>query len=82
MRLDKYCKVSRLLKRRTVSKELALNDRIFVNNKAAKPSYEVKVGDIITIIFGEKKLTVRVLSIQDTSKKADAASLYEIVDNN
>lgn len=79
MRLDKYCKVSRLLKRRTVSKELADHQRILVNDKPAKPSYEVKRGDEITIIFGQRRLTVRVLDIQDNPKKEDAAALYEIV---
>ncbi len=82
MRLDKYCKVSRLLKRRTISKELALNERIFVNGKAAKPSYDVKVNDLITIIFGERKITIRVLELQDSTKKADASSLYEVVETN
>ncbi len=80
MRLDKYCKVSRLLKRRTISKELAENDRILVNGKPAKPSYEVKINDEITIIFGERRLSVRVLDIQENTRKADAPTLYEIID--
>lgn len=79
MRLDKYCKVSRLLKRRTVSKELADHDRILVNGKAAKPSYEVKRGDEITILFGQRRLTVRVLDILENPKKNQAADLYEVI---
>lgn len=79
MRLDKYCKVSRLLKRRTVSKELADHDRILVNGKAAKPSYEVKRNDEITIIYGLRRLTVRVLDIVENPKKEDACKLYEII---
>lgn len=79
MRLDKYCKVSRLLKRRTISKELADHERILVNGKAVKPSYEVKRNDEITIIFGQRRLTVKVLDIQENPRKEDAAALYEIL---
>lgn len=79
MRLDKYCKVSRLLKRRTVSKELADHDRILVNGKAAKPSYEVKRNDEITIIYGLRRITVRVLDIVENPKKEEACKLYEII---
>ena len=79
MRLDKFCKVSRLLKRRTVSKELADHDRILVNGKPAKPSYEVKRGDEITILFGQRRLTVRVLDIIDNPRKEEAGNLYEII---
>ena len=79
MRLDKYCKVSRLLKRRTVSKELADHDRILVNGKPAKPAYDVKRGDEITIIYGQRKLTVRVLDIIENPRKDEAANLYEVI---
>ena len=79
MRLDKFCKVSRLLKRRTISKELAEHQRILVNGKAVKPAYDVKCGDEITIIFGQKQLTVRVLALQESLRKEEASSLYEII---
>ena len=79
MRLDKYCKVARLLKRRTVSKELADHERILVNSKPAKPSYDVKKGDTITILFGQRRLTVRVLDLIENPRKEDAANLYEII---
>lgn len=79
MRLDKYLKVSRLIKRRTLAKEVAENERILVNNKLAKPSKELKIGDIITIEFGNKVVNVRVASLEATTKKADALSLYEFI---
>ncbi len=79
MRLDKYLKVSRLIKRRTLAKEVAANERILVNGKLAKPSKEIKPGDEITISFGNKDVTVKVLSLEASTKKADAISLYEFV---
>ena len=79
MRLDKYLKVSRLIKRRTLAKEVAANERILVNGKPAKPSKEIKPGDEITISFGNKDVTVKVLSLEEKKKKADAISLYEFV---
>lgn len=79
MRLDKYLKVSRLIKRRTLAKEVASNERILVNGKPAKPSKEIKPGDEITISFGNKDVTVKVLSLEASTKKADAISLYEFV---
>lgn len=79
MRLDKYLKVSRILKRRTISKEMADSERVYVNGKAAKPSYTVKEGDIIEIVFGQKKLTIRVKMIKENIKKEEAEDLYEIV---
>ncbi len=78
MRLDKYLKVSRLIKRRTVANEACDAEKVIVNGKAARASYEVKVGDIIEIIIG-KPLKVRVLDVKDTVKKDDAAALYEVV---
>lgn len=80
MRIDKYLKVSRILKRRTVSKELALNDRVEVNGRVAKPSTDVKAGDIVTITFGNRMLKIRVLSTEDVKRKKDAADLYEVVE--
>ena len=80
MRLDKYLKVARILKRRTVSKELAENERVTINGRIAKPSTEVKVGDEIAVTFGQRVLTVRVLDIKDVVKKNEAGLLYEIID--
>ena len=79
MRLDKYLKVSRLIKRRTVAQEACDGSRVCVNGKPQKPAYTVKVGDIITIGFGDKALTVRVTSIQEYAKKEDASSLFEVI---
>ncbi len=78
MRLDKYLKVSRLIKRRTVANEACDADKVLVNGKPARASYDVKMGDIIEIMIG-KPLKVRVLDIRDTVKKDDAAALYEVV---
>ena len=80
MRLDKYLKVSRLIKRRTVANEACDTSRIVVNGKVAKASYDVKLGDKITIAFGQKAVTVKVTDIKDTTKKSDAAEMYEIID--
>lgn len=80
MRLDKYLKVARILKRRTVSKELAANERVLINGKIAKPAKEVNLGDIIDIIYGERVLRIRVLDIRENVRKNDADSLYEVVD--
>ena len=76
MRLDKYLKVSRLIKRRTVANEACDNDRVTVNGRPARASYEVKVGDQISIRFGEKSLTVEVLAVQENAGKAYASALY------
>jgi len=79
MRLDKYLKVSRLIKRRTVAKDVATNERIEINDKVAKPSSDVKVGDFIKISFGNKLVTIKVLQLLDSTKKEDAQNMYEIV---
>lgn len=79
MRIDKFLKVSRILKRRTVSKELALNQRIEINGRVVKPSHEVLVGDIVGITFGNRKMEVKVLSIQEVKRKAEASDMYEII---
>lgn len=76
MRLDKYLKVSRLIKRRTVANEACDNERVTVNGRVAHASYDVKVGDVITIRFGQKALSVEVLSVADNVGKADAAAMY------
>lgn len=78
MRLDKFLKVSRLIKRRTVANEACDAEKVIVNGKAVRASYEVKTGDIIEIIIG-KPLKVRVLDIKEFTKKEDAAALYEVV---
>lgn len=79
MRLDKYLKVSRLIKRRTVANDACDAQRITVNGRAAKASYDVKLGDLITVAFGAKSVTVRVLDIKDTTKKTESVGMYEVV---
>lgn len=81
MRLDKYLKVSRLIKRRTVANDACDDEHIAVNGKRAKASYQVKVGDVITITYGEKTVSVRVTDIKDSTKKADASLMYELIDS-
>ncbi len=76
MRLDKYLKVSRLIKRRTVANDACDGGKITVNGKVAKASYNVAVGDIIEITFGERKIAVKVESINEYAKKDDAAAMY------
>ncbi len=76
MRLDKYLKVSRLIKRRTVAAQAADGGRVTVNGAVAKPSKEIKAGDIIEMSFGAKKVRVEVTSTQETVRKDDAASMY------
>jgi ribosomal 50S subunit-recycling heat shock protein len=76
MRLDKYLKVSRLIKRRTVANEACDNGRVTVNGKVARASYEVKPGDRIEMTFGAKVLTVEVLQVEDNVRKDDAGALY------
>lgn len=76
MRLDKYLKISRLIKRRTVANEACDHARVLVNGKPAKASYEVKPHDIITVLFGARTLTVEVLEVSDNVRKDDAAALY------
>ena len=79
MRLDKYLKVSRLIKRRTVANEACDNERVTVNGRVARASYDVKVGDVIAIRFGAKTLTVEVLDVQDNVGKDAAAAMYREV---
>lgn len=79
MRLDKYLKVSRLIKRRTVANDACDASRISVNGKPAKASYTVKLGDEITIFFGSKSITVRVVDIRETTKKTESIGMYEII---
>ena len=77
MRLDKYLKVSRLIKRRTVATEACAAGKVSVNGKVAKPSYDVKVGDTLEITFGEKIIKLQVLSTQEFARKEDADSMYK-----
>ena len=79
MRLVKYLKVSRLIKRRTVANEACDNGLVSVNGKPARASYEVQVGDRISLQFGVRSVTVEVLSVQETVRQADAAALYREV---
>lgn len=77
MRLDKFLKVSRLIKRRTIANEACDAGRVFINGAAAKASAKVKIGDIIEIQFGTKTVKVKVLDLQDTTKKDEAKELFE-----
>ena len=77
MRLDKYLKVSRLIKRRTTANEACDNGLVSVNGRVVRASYEVKVGDRISLRLGAREVTVEVLSIQETVRQADAAALAE-----
>ena len=79
MRLDKFLKVSRLIKRRTVANEACDAGRVKVNDRVAKASATVKAGDIIEIAFGNKTVKVRVLDLKDTSKKEEAKELFEYI---
>lgn len=80
MRLDKYLKVSRLIKRRTVANEACDGERVTVNGRTARASYDVKIGDILEIRFGQKTVKVEVLNLSESTKKADAVAMYrEIV---
>ena len=79
MRIDKYLKVSRLIKRRTVAHDAATEERIFLNGKASKPGAQVKIGDRIDIVFGNSTMSVKVLSTPEHVGKDDASSMYEII---
>ncbi len=79
MRLDKYLKVSRLIKRRTVACDACNAGRVAVNGKAQKASYDVKLGDRIGISFGERSVEVEVLSLEETQKKDEAKEMYRYV---
>ena len=81
MRIDKFLKVSRILKRRTLAQEATKGGRVKINGKIVKPSHEVNVGDIIELGFNSGTITFRVLQIQETLKKEQAESLYEIIED-
>ncbi len=80
MRLDKYLKVSRIIKRRTVANDACDTEHVSVNGRPAKASYDVKVGDVIEVAFGQRTLKIRVLDVRDFTAKADASSLYEVIE--
>ncbi len=80
MRLDKFLKVSRIIKRRTVANDACDTEHVSVNGRKAKASYDVKVGDVIEITFGQKTVKMKVLDVRDTVGKAEASSLYEIIE--
>ena len=81
MRLDKYLKVARIIKRRTVANDACDAAHVSVNGRPAKASYDVKEGDVIEVTFGQRTLKVRVLDVKEYTAKADAASLYEVLNN-
>lgn len=80
MRLDKFLKVSRIFKRRTIAKEVSKNGRVNINGRVAKPGTEIKVDDVLTISFGQKTIVVKVLKLASFIKKEDASSMYEIIE--
>lgn len=80
MRIDKFLKVSRIIKRRTIANEACDNELVTVNGRQVKASYDVKVGDVITVTFGQRKATVRVLDVSEHVLKKDASLLYEVVE--
>ena len=79
MRLDKYLKVSRIIKRRTVANEACDSGRVILNDKIARASAEVKVGDVIEIGFGNKSVKVKVTSVQETVRKEEAKDMFEYI---
>jgi len=80
MRLDKFLKVSRIIKRRSVAKDFAENERVLVNGRVGKPSTEVKKGDILTLQIGERQTVFEILDVKDNVKAADARNLYRIIE--
>ncbi|MBQ1261757.1 MAG: RNA-binding S4 domain-containing protein [Clostridia bacterium] len=79
MRLDKFLKVSRIIKRRTVANDACDAEHVFVNGKRAKASYDVKEGDVLEITFGQRTLKVRVRNVKEYTTKAEASELYEVI---
>lgn len=79
MRIDKFLKVSRILKRRTVAQEACGEDKVLINGKTAKPSTKIKIGDVVEVLYSAGSLKFRVLTIKETVKKEEAASLYEVI---
>ena len=81
MRLDKYLKLTRIIKRRTVAKDASSNGIVSVNGKVAKPSTQIKIGDIIQVQFPQSSYKVKVVDIKEHVKKEDAISMYEVLEN-
>lgn len=79
MRIDKFLKTARIIKRRTVSKEACEKDRILINGRQVKPSKEVKIGDIVEVVYMDNTVRFKVLSLQESVKKEDACKMYEVV---
>ena len=80
MRIDKYLKVARILKKRSIAKQLAEEERLFLNGRIAKAASEVKIGDEIRVVFGHRDISIRVLDIKEQISKQEAFSLYEIIE--
>lgn len=80
MRIDKYLKISRIIKRRTVAKEACDQERVTINDKTAKAGSDVEVGDIIKIQFGNKSITIKVTEVRENVRKDDAINMYEIIE--
>ncbi len=80
MRLDKFLKLSRVIKRRTVANDVCQAGRVTVNGKPAKPSVKLKAGDVVSILFGSGEVKFKVLSLQETVRKEEAASMYELLE--
>lgn len=80
MRLDKYLKISRIIKRRTVAKEACDSGRVFINGRVGKPGTEINTGDTIEIRFGNRMLKAEVISISENAKKEDAAAMYRVIE--
>lgn len=80
MRLDKYLKVSRIIKRRTVANSACGGGRVLVNGREAKPGHKLKLGDIITIEFGAKPVVIKVVKLAESVRKEDAETLYEVIE--
>lgn len=80
MRLDKFLKVSRIIKRRTVANDACDTEHVCVNGRRAKASYDVKEGDVVEVTFGQRTLKIKVKCIKETVAKADAAEMYEIIE--
>ena len=80
MRLDKFLKVSRLIKRRTVANDACDAEHVVVNGRRAKASYDVKIGDIVEITFGQRTLKFKVISVRDNVGKSEASEMYEIIE--
>jgi len=80
MRLDKFLKVSRIIKRRTVAKDFAENERVMVNGRIAKPSTEIKKGDVLTLRIGDRETVFEIIDIKENQKASEARNLYRIIE--